>query len=311
MPEINVFDRVMKIIAREHAETFLQIAFPDENITLVGTLENVELTLPEERVDFVHQLSYHDEEYLLHLEFQLRHKSDFPKRMFIYSAELTDLFDLPVISLVLYLERRQAPLPDSYTVCLGDKIINRFSYQILKLWEYEQEIKAGKFPALVPLLSMLVEEATEETLIVERELILQEENARKRAHLLATAVTIASRYFDRNFLWQFFSEEVEQMRSVPIIQDWIEEGIQQGIQRGVQQGRQEGWRDGRQEGYIQARKEDIISILEKRFGIVKAALLDELEKVKRAESLKMLLNRTIEAQTQEEFLSLIKLAAGE
>ena len=70
MPEIIVFDRVMKIIAREYAQTFLHIAFPDENIKLVGTLENVELTLPEERVDFVHQLSYNDEEYLLHLEFQ-------------------------------------------------------------------------------------------------------------------------------------------------------------------------------------------------------------------------------------------------
>ena len=109
---------------------------------------------------------------------------------------------------------------------------------------------------------MLVEKATEETLIEERELILQEKDAQKRAHLLAAAVTVASRYFNRDFLWQFFSEEVEQMRSVPIIQDWIEEGIQQG----------------RQEGYIQARKEDIISILENRFGIVKSALLDELEK---------------------------------
>ena len=28
MPEINFFDRVMKIIAQEHAETFWQIAFP-------------------------------------------------------------------------------------------------------------------------------------------------------------------------------------------------------------------------------------------------------------------------------------------
>jgi len=50
--------------------------------------------------------------------------------------------------------------------------------------------------------------------------------------------------------------------------------------------------------------------LEKKFGIVKPSLLEELEKVKRVESLKMLLNRTIEVQTQEEFLSLIKLAAG-
>jgi len=127
-------------------------------------------------------LSYNDEEYLFHLEFQLQHKSDFPKRIFIYSAELTDLFQIPVISLVLYLERRKSPLPDSYTVCLGDKVVNRFSYQVLKLWEYTKEIRAGKFPALAPLLSMLVEEPTEETLIEERELILQEKDERRRAN---------------------------------------------------------------------------------------------------------------------------------
>jgi len=121
----------------------------------------------------------------------------------------------------------------------------------------------------------------------------------KALQMLAAAVTIASRYFDRDFLWNFFSEEVEQMRSVPIIQDWIEEGLQQGLQQ------------GRQEGYTQAYKEMIISVLENKFGIVKPGLLDELERVKRNEGLRILLNRAMEAQTQEDFLSLIKLALGE
>nr|MBC8462649.1 hypothetical protein [Deltaproteobacteria bacterium] len=92
MAEINIFDRALKIIARDHAEIFLKLAFPREKINLVGTLENVELSLPEERVDFVHELEYNGEEYLLHLEFQLQHRKDFPKRVFIYSGELTDQF---------------------------------------------------------------------------------------------------------------------------------------------------------------------------------------------------------------------------
>jgi len=86
MAEINIFDRTLKIIARDHAEVFLKLAFPGEKINLVGTLENVELSLPEERVDFVHELEYNGEEYLLHIEFQLQHQKDFPKRVFVYSA---------------------------------------------------------------------------------------------------------------------------------------------------------------------------------------------------------------------------------
>ena len=303
MPEINIFDRTMKIIARDHAETFLKLAFPGEKIKLVGTLENVELSLPEERVDFVHELEYNNEEYLLHIEFQLQHKRDFPKRVFVYSAELTDQFDKSVISLVLYLERRESPIPESYTVSLGSSVINRFSYPVLKLWDYEKEVRSGELRELASLLPLIVKEPTVETLKEEHQLILQEKDDEKRARLFATAVTVASRYFERDFLWRFFSEEVEQMREVPFISDWIKEAEEEGARQGLLQ--------GRQEGYTQAHREDIISLLEGKFGVVNGNILESLDKVDRTDSLRMLLKKVLEVETQEEFLDLIKIAVGE
>ena len=299
MADINIFDRTLKIIARDQADVFLKLAFPREKINLVGTLENVELSLPEERVDFVHELEYNGDEYLLHIEFQLQHKKDFPKKVFIYSAELTDQFDKPVISLALYLQRRESTIPESYTVSLGNNTINRFSYPVLKIWDYEKEIRSGELRELAPLLSMIVKEPTVETLEEERQLILQEKDDKKRARLFATAVTIASRYFERDFLWTFFREEVEQMYEVPFISDWIREG------------RQEGRREGREEGYIQACREDVISLLEDKFGIVKKNILNHLDKVERIDSLRMLLRKVSKVETQGEFLDLIKIAVGE
>ena len=303
MADINIFDRTLKIIARDHAEIFLKLAFPGEKINLVGTLENVELSLPEERVDFVHELEYNGQEYLLHIEFQLQHKKDFPKRVFIYSAELTDQFDKPVISLALYLQRRESPIPESYTVSLGNNTINRFSYPVLKVWDYEKEISSGELRELAPLLPMIVKEPTVETLEEERQLILQEANAKKRARLFATAITIASRYFERDFLWKFFREEMEQMREVPFISDWLKEERQEGLLEGRQ--------EGRQEGYAQACREYIIFLLEDKFGIVNGNILKSLDKVDRVESLRMLLKRVSKVETQEEFLDLVKIAVGE
>ncbi|HIE30588.1 TPA: hypothetical protein EYP66_25295 [Candidatus Poribacteria bacterium] len=248
--KVNIFDRTLKIIARDHAEVFLKLAFPDEKIDLVGTLENVELSLPAERVDFVHEIEYNSEEYLLHIKFQLQHKQDLPKRVFVYSAELTDQFDKPVISLALYLQRRESPIPENYTVSLGKDVINRFSYPVLKIWDYEKEIRSGELRELAPLSPMIVKEPTVEMLEEEQQLILQEKDDKKRARLFATAITIASRYFERDFLWKFFREEMEQMREVPFISDWLKEE------------RQEGLLEGRQEGYAQACREDIISLLE-------------------------------------------------
>jgi len=311
MAGINIFDRTLKIIARDRAEVFLRLAFPGEEIKLVGTLENVELSLPEERVDFVHELEYNGQEYLFHVEFQLQHKKTFPRKVFIYSAELTDQFDKPVISLALYLEQRKSPVPKSYTVSLGSNVINRFSYPVLKIWDYEKEIREGKLRELAPLLPMIVEEPTEETLEEERQLILQEEDDKKRSRLFATAVTIASRYFERDFLWKFFREEMEQMREVPFISDWIKEAEEEGVRRGFLQGQQEGQQEGRQEGYTQACREDIISLLEDKFGVVNGNILRALDKVKRTESLRMLLRKVLQVETQEEFLDLIEIAVGE
>jgi hypothetical protein len=67
----NLFDRTLKIIARNHADLFLRLAFPDLEIELSGTPENVELALPVQPVDFVHRALYAGDEYLMHVEFQL------------------------------------------------------------------------------------------------------------------------------------------------------------------------------------------------------------------------------------------------
>ncbi|MCH8291016.1 hypothetical protein IH992_07955 [Candidatus Poribacteria bacterium] len=36
MPEINLFDRVLKILARHYAEVFLRLAFPDGGVQLMN-----------------------------------------------------------------------------------------------------------------------------------------------------------------------------------------------------------------------------------------------------------------------------------
>jgi hypothetical protein len=63
---INIFDRTLKILARNHAATFLRLAFPNHNLQLLGTEENVEAItqvlkvsfpeLPQQLVDDIHQI---------------------------------------------------------------------------------------------------------------------------------------------------------------------------------------------------------------------------------------------------------------
>ena len=216
---INIFNRTLKIIARNHAQTFLKLAFPDSEIKLLGVVENVEISLSVKPVDFVHRVSHNGQEFILHLEFQLDHQADLPQRTFITSAELTDQFKMPVLTLVLYLRPRKAVIPNEYETRLGDAVVNRFVYPVLKLWDFIGQIRGGGLRELAPLLAMLVDNPDEAILTEERELILQETDEQKRVELLAAAIAINSQYFEKAFLWKFFSEEIEQMKNVSFIED--------------------------------------------------------------------------------------------
>jgi len=260
MAKIDIFDRTLKIIARDYAGLLLRLAFPNTPVRLLGVLENVELSLPVHPVDFVHRIEHGGQEHILHLEFQLEHQADFPRRMCSYYGALVEQFKLPVVAIALYLKPRRSPIPDEYAVELGGQVVNRFTYPVLKLWDYVDEIRSGQYRGLAPLLTMLVRDPDENLLREERKLILDETDLQKRGHLLTVAVTIASRYFDKAFLYRFFREEVEQMREMSFIEEWIQEGIEEGIQEGIQEGIEQGQEQG-----AQVQRETILQILLTRF----------------------------------------------
>ena len=286
--QINLFDRVMKILGRHYAESFLKLAFPNTDFQLVGTLENVEITLPDRRADFLHRLQVDGEEYLLHFEFQLQHRTDYPRNIFTFSGGLTDQHQKPTITIVLYLERRESDPPSEYVVQIGEWVIHRFTYPIIKLWDYTDRIRSGELREFAPLLIMLEPEKTEAVLHQERELILQETHPQKRADSLATAVMIASRYFELDRLWEFFGEEVEQMRQSGFITDWIEEGIQQGLERERQQERQQG------------KRLLLIQQLMAKFGDLPQSVTEQIHGMTTEEELDQLGIRILTAESLEE-----------
>jgi predicted transposase YdaD len=272
----NIFDHTLKVFARHYADVLLRLAFPGVPVSLVGTDSNVELALPARPVDFVHHVMYEDTEYLLHVEFQLEHEANFPRRMFTYCGALTAQYEMPVLTLVLYLRPRQSPLPDAYEICLGDHVVNRFSYPVLRLWDHVDAIRSGEYRELAPLLLTLLPEKSPTVLQEERTLIMQEPDDRKRADLLALAVMVASRHFEGYNLWQFFTEEErEQMEHATVIDELMARRLariraqvrQEGLQEGRQEGLQEGLQEGIQEGSIQTLRTSLVDILLERFNV--------------------------------------------
>ncbi|MDI6792437.1 MAG: hypothetical protein QME81_06165 [bacterium] len=95
-------DKSVKILAYHYPETFAEIIFGDKEFETLESLRQVEVNIPQKRVDYVHRMVLEGEEVILHLEFHLVHKSDVPEGTFLYNAFLRTKFNLPVISVVIY-----------------------------------------------------------------------------------------------------------------------------------------------------------------------------------------------------------------
>jgi predicted transposase YdaD len=297
---VNVFDRTVKALARRYPEPFVKVALGYVEDLTVETIENPEVNLPERRLDFVYGLRVGEAEYILHLEFQLEHQAGMPERMFTYNALLTAAYQRPVISVVIYLQQRAyRRLPVAYSVTFQGEAINTFTYKVIRLWEYERAIAGGDLKELAPLLILLAEKGKEETALARaRELILAISDEKQRADALSVAITVAARYFSRDFLFKFFKEETKMLQEASIVQDWINEGLEKGLERGR--------KAGKIEGEIEALQRDILEVLEERFGAIKKGIGKKLATVDDPAVLRSLHRRSIKVNSLEEFARLLE-----
>jgi len=298
LPAKDIYDRSLKILAKQYPRPFIKLALGSIENKNFETIENPEINLPERRLDFVYGLQDEEQEYILHLDFQLRHKRDVPERMHIYNALLTASHNKPVISKVIYLERREyRNLPQEYVVSYQGRRQNVFIYQTIKLWDNTEEIIAGELKELAPLLILLTREKNEDVLTRSKELILESEDKKWQAEALSLAVTVAGRYFPKDFLLKFFKEEMKMLQEASIVQDWINEGIEKGIEKGIE--------EGIEKGEIKALQGAILDILEERFGMIKKGTGKKLELIDDPAVLKSLHKKSIKVASLVEFARIL------
>ncbi|WP_406678001.1 Rpn family recombination-promoting nuclease/putative transposase [Moorella sp. ACPs] len=312
---MQVIDRSIKVLARQYPETFIKLVLGKDTGWEYQTMENPEINIPEKRLDFVYEIEQNDNKYLLHLEFQLRHEKEVPARIFKYSAYLTESYRLPVIPVVIYLEKRNyRRLPDAYIVEVNNKVVSRFTYQVIKLWEYEQDIAGGKLKELAPLLVLLKDNRDVALLEYTRKLILEEKDIKRRADSLSVAISVAERYFDREILLNIFREEFKMLlKESSFVQEWYNEGLQkglrdgmekglaEGLERGLERGLEKGLVKGLEKGRIEALRDSILDVLEERFGVLRSGIGKKLEEIDDSAALKSLFKMSLKVNSLEEF----------
>jgi hypothetical protein len=263
----SVIDRSLKLLVRDAAPAFFRLAGLDIAGRPVGA-GDVAINLPEYRADQVFVIGGEGDadRCAVHLEYQLQPDPRVVLGWFLKNAALTAHLRMPVLLVVVYLNRGgRATFPAEYRVAsLG--VENAFRFHAVCLWEHQERIRSGELPELAPLLVLCEDKPTEATLREERELILSaglSSDARK--DLLGVAILVGRRYFDGETLRRVFREEMEMLKGVDFIDEWIAESFAKGEAQGEARG--------------ELRKARAIALdaLRKRFGELPPSVVQHVE----------------------------------
>lgn len=312
----NPYDRGAKLLSRTRPADFLGLVFPGLDPAGIR-VEDADLTLPDKRSDQVFILD--EKKLVANLEFMIAPDKRRLRSFLVKTAIVSERWEhLEVMLAVFYLT------PDGYQnvpdkLVLSQKGKTELRFNAVALWEHREAIEEGRYPALVPFLS-LWSKGDKKVLGKVRELILREPDPKVRADMMSIAVMVAAREFkDRKWLLEYFREEWTMLKESWVVDEWIKEGIQQGIQ----QGRDEGWKEGRAAGMEKGRKagkeegrldglhQAVVSALSVRFELVPRDLLRTLTEISEPDVLAQIVPLAIRAESLDEFRSKLALVLGE
>jgi predicted transposase YdaD len=281
----NPVDASIKVLLRRHPGALFRLSGLSVELHVAG-LEDTSINLAEQRADHVFIIGEPDDPARkgLYLEYQLRPDSRDLPDWFSKCGALGKQLGIPVLLLVVYLERgNRARFPASYGVTLGP-FKNTFEFATVRLWEHVDRIRSGELWELAPLLVLCEDTPTEQTVRQEVELIrgsgapLEEQGG-----LLALALRIGTRDFARDVLEAIFREELPAMQGASIIDDWITEGEARGEAR----------------GRTEEARRLTLRLLRKRFGELPSALAARIKGADAAWC-EALLERALEVESLEE-----------
>lgn len=221
-------DRPLKELLRLRPRD-LQALTGDAGAAFVST-QVAELPSLSRRVDTVLRLRRGRQDYLRHLEFEVKYREGLELRCFEYATRLVVRFRVPVLTTVLLLEkpgRREL----AYREVLDGRVVHERRFDVLRLWELDPERALGLGPGAAALVG-LAETATLPLLARAARKIHRETQGVVRSDLLFILQALSRRRYTDNELAGVVPRETIMASSL-----WAE-------------ARSQGRKEGRQEGAV-------------------------------------------------------------
>ena len=267
----------------------------------------------------------------LHIEVQMRHDPDLPKRLFIYHYRIFDKYGVSPLTLVILGDTSRKWRPTSYHYqTLGCGIT--FLFLICKTIDFKGKLDDPRYRHQQTLFVIAAHLGTQQYRRTPQQLsdycleltvkLYNEGYSPSEVHLLHRLIDWLIPLPDD--LKIQFRKQLQQrlpkktMAHITLFEELaLKEGLEKGIQKGLVEGRQKGRQEGRQEGrqkgrqeglveglekgIVQTARESILDVLDTRFGQVPASVRERINALCSEPKLKDLLRRAVRTPSIEEF----------
>jgi hypothetical protein len=236
---------------------------------------------------------------LIHVEVQSQYQSQFAQRIYIYNYRAFDKYKIPAVSVAILGDEFPSWRPQSYGYVLDGYRLS-LEFPTVKLLDYESrwdELEASDNPFAILVMAHLKTKATSQKFRERKQWKWTVVRALVSKGYSRDEVVNLFRFIDRMMalpdeLQREFKTELRRSR---------EEGIMPFISRVEEMAKEEGRLEGTQEGTKRTLREETIAILEIRFSAVPSEIVNTLNSIEDADTLRRLLRRAIAIPSMAEF----------
>lgn len=269
-------DQGIKRLLQTHPRDILALAVPDAEY--LGTRPVDVATEPQLLLDSLLRVRYRGEECLIDLEAEARPKPDIPRRLYAYGTRTNVITALPVLSVVLWLERGGAVPTSPYVLRVANEVLATWHFIGIEVYKLRAEdLIARGLLGLLPLtpftsggdnfqmferVAELVKDRAPSEDVVELEMLLGVFGARHfgDAPVLSTIrrILMSTEIIGTSPLYQYWVREATE--------ESLAKGLAEGLEKGLMKGLEEGKAEGEAKGKAEGLREAVLAMLRGRFG---------------------------------------------
>ena len=308
----KIWDDILKLLVKADPQSFVSLLLAGAKFT--GERDK-ELQTRTINADLLYDVTWNNEDIVLHVEFQRKSDKNMARRVWEYNVLTGCLAGVPVYSIVLYLIEEKNIVDPPYEQRLPDgELVHYFQFRNLKLWEMSPDkLRQLGVEGMLPLLPLTKGGAQRE---VVEEMITDLRNA-NRKDLYPLGYALAALVFKDSVDKQWLKERFARMHDI-LEESWayqemqeegmlkgLEKGLEQGILKGLEQGMEKGMEKGLELGKLEALRDAISRYVHKRFSDLDGLCQQRMEVETNADGLSDLLDALMDATDEIEARALL------